>query len=146
MPFYIKQGEIPSKRHITFKKDNGELYREELFSTHGFSSIYSNKYHHNMPTKVVRDEPYQLDHGAEWQDAILQNYKAHTRQADASGNFISARRKMVFNADCALYTARVTEASDEFYRNAYADEVIFVHEGSGVLYSEYGALTVKKWD
>ena len=74
MPFYIQRGEIPAKRHITFKKDNGELYREELFSTHGFSNIYSNKYHHNMPTKVVRDEPYTLNHGEEWVDTILQNY------------------------------------------------------------------------
>lgn len=146
MPFYIKRGEIPSKRHITFKKDNGELYREELFSTHGFSNIYSNKYHHNMPSKVVRDEPYGLNHGEEWKDTILQNYKIHSKRADATGNFFSARRKMLFNGDCALYTAKVTEPSELFYRNAYADEVIFVHEGSGKLYSEYGTLEVRKWD
>jgi homogentisate 1,2-dioxygenase len=146
MPFYIQQGEIPSKRHIAFKKPNGELYREELFSTHGFSNIYSNKYHNNMPTKVIKVEPYSLDHGQEWQDKILQNYKIHTAHLDSSGNFFSARKQHMFNADVAMYTAKVTQDTDDFYRNAYADEIVFIHEGTGTLYSEYGNIEVKKWD
>jgi len=146
MPFYIRRGEIPNKRHITFAKDNGDLYREELFSTHGFSNIYSNKYHHNMPSKVVRVEPYSLDHGAEWQDTILQNYKIHSQKVDGEGNFFTARKKFLFNADCAIYTAKVTEDTEQFYRNAYADEVIFVHQGSGKLFSEYGLIEIKQWD
>jgi homogentisate 1,2-dioxygenase len=146
MPFYIQRGKIPSKRHIAFKKDNGELYREELFSTHGFSNSYSNKYHHNMPTKVVRIEPYSINHGEEWQDTLLQNYKVHTQQSESSGNFYSARRSQVFNQDVAMYTAKVTEDSDSFYRNAYADEIVFVHAGTGTLTSEYGNLAIKQWD
>ena len=146
MPFYIQRGDIPAKRHITFKKDNGELYREELFSTHGFSNIYSIKYHHNMPSKVVSVEPHQLNHGEEWQDTILQNYKIHSKGADGTGNFFSSRKKMLFNADCAMYTAKVTEDTDDFYRNSYADEIISVHQGTGTLYSEYGTLAIKKWD
>ncbi|MCL1058103.1 homogentisate 1,2-dioxygenase [Shewanella gelidimarina] len=146
MPFYVKQGSIPTKRHITFKKDNGELYREELFSTHGFSNIYSNKYHHNMPTKALEVAPYRLSHGKDWQDSLIQNYKLDTKLADSEGNFFNARNKIFFNNDVAMYTAKVTEDTDEFYRNAYADEVVFIHEGEGTLYSEYGALAVKKWD
>ncbi|PKG56938.1 homogentisate 1,2-dioxygenase [Shewanella sp. Choline-02u-19] len=146
MPFYVKQGSIPTKRHITFKKDNGELYREELFSTHGFSNIYSNKYHHNMPTKALEVAPYSLSHGKDWQDSLIQNYKLDTKLADSEGNFFNARNKIFFNNDVAMYTAKVTEDTDEFYRNAYADEVVFIHEGEGTLYSEYGALAVKKWD
>ncbi|ABV87197.1 homogentisate 1,2-dioxygenase [Shewanella pealeana] len=146
MPSYVKQGIVPAKRHITFKKDNGELYREELFSTHGFSNIYSNKYHHNMPTKALAVSPYSLSHGEDWQDSLVQNYKLDTKQADCGGNFFSSRNKIFFNNDVAMYTAKVSEECDEFYRNAYADEVVFVHEGQGTLYSEYGALAVKKWD
>jgi homogentisate 1,2-dioxygenase len=146
MPFYISRGEIPNKRHITFKKDNGELYREELFSTHGFSNIYSNKYHHNMPTKVIKVEPYQLSHGEEWKDTLLQNYKIHTQRSQGGGNFYSARQSHLFNQDVAMYTAKVTEDTDNFYRNAYADEIVFIHEGVGHLTSEYGNLEIKKWD
>ncbi|QYK06810.1 homogentisate 1,2-dioxygenase [Shewanella zhangzhouensis] len=146
MPFYVKQGQIPHKRHIAFAKENGELYREELFSTHGFSNIYSNKYHHNMPTKALEVAPMSLTHGDTWVDSLVQNYKLDSRLADGEGNFFSARNKIFFNADVALYTAKVTADTDEFYRNAYADEVVFVHEGDGVLLSEYGELEVKKWD
>ncbi|QYK00014.1 homogentisate 1,2-dioxygenase [Shewanella psychrotolerans] len=146
MPFYVKQGQIPHKRHITFKKESGELYREELFSTHGFSNIYSNKYHHNMPTKALTVAPYNLSHGDTWQDSLIQNYKLDSRQVDRDGNFFSARNKIFFNNDVAMYTAKVTQNTEEFYRNAYADEVVFVHEGQGTLYSEYGTLEVKKWD
>jgi homogentisate 1,2-dioxygenase len=146
VPFYTKQGKIPSKRHIAFKKDDGELYREELFSTHGFSNIYSNKYHHNMPTKVIKVEPYEIDHGREWKDKILQNYKLHTARITDGGNFFTARKQHMFNSDVAMYTARVTDDTDDFYRNAYADEVVFVHQGSGTLLSEYGNLEVRQWD
>lgn len=146
MPFCVKQGQIPHKRHIAFEKENGELYREELFSTHGFSNIYSNKYHHNMPTKALEVAPYSLDHGANWEDSLVQNYKLDSRDADREGNFFSARNKIFYNNDLALYTAKVTADTDEFYRNAYADEVVFVHEGEGTLYSEYGTIQVQKWD
>jgi len=146
MPFYVKQGEIPNKRHIAFRKENGDLYREELHSTHGFSNIYSNKYHHNMPTKVVKVEPYKIDHGQQWQDQILQNYKVHTAQITEGGNFFTARKLHLFNADVAMSTAKITEGTEDFYRNAYADEIVFVHEGTGILYSEFGTLEIKKWD
>ncbi len=146
MPFYVRQGQIPHKRHITFKKDNGDLYREELFSTHGFSNIYSNKYHHNMPTKALQVESYPLNHGQMWQDCLIQNYKLDTKKLDCDGNFFSGRNKIFFNNDVAMYSAKVTQNTEQFYRNAYADEVIFIHEGEGTLYSEYGVLAVKKWD
>ncbi|MGL4476011.1 MAG: homogentisate 1,2-dioxygenase [Shewanella sp.] len=146
MPIYIKQGDIPHKRHITFEKPNGELYREELFSTHGFSNIYSNKYHHNMPTKILENRVFDIDHGDNWQDALIQNYKLDSRLLDKSGNFFSARNKLFYNNDLAMYTAKVSEGTDNFYRNAYADEVIFVHQGQGQLLSEYGVLAVRQWD
>ena len=33
MPRYHQLGEIPHKRHVTFKKKDGSLYQEELFGT-----------------------------------------------------------------------------------------------------------------
>lgn len=146
MPFYLQQGQIPPKRHIAFEKPDGTLYREELFSTHGFSNIYSNKYHHNMPTKTLENVALNMSHGQPWQDGLIQNYKLDSTLCDRSGNFYSARNKLFYNADIAMYTASVNEDCDHFYRNAYADEVIFVHQGKGRLLSEYGELTVKQWD
>ena len=67
MPFYIGQGRIPAKRHTVHKKDNGDIYYEELVSRQGFSSIYSNYYHLNRPTKIKhvgKLEPINLEHVA----------------------------------------------------------------------------------
>ncbi|MBV7314314.1 homogentisate 1,2-dioxygenase [Shewanella sp. NIFS-20-20] len=146
MPTYIKQGDIPSKRHIIFEKPEGGLYREELFSTHGFANIYSNKYHHNMPTKLLENRIFDIEHGQPWQNALIQNYKLDSRVLDRPGHFFSARNQLFYNADVAMYSAKVTEDTDHFYRNAYADEIIFVHQGQGQLLSEYGVLSVKQWD
>jgi homogentisate 1,2-dioxygenase len=146
MPFYIKQGKTPDKRHITFYKENGDLYREELFSTQGFSNNYSLKYHCNMPSKTLEIEKMQFDHGNNWDSELLQYIKFDSKETDKTGNYISARNKLMYNDDLVLYSAKVSEDFTDFYRNAYADEVIFVHEGTGVLKSEYGDIKVEKWD
>ena len=53
MPFYQSKGTIPHKRHTVFKNKNKLCY-EELVSREGFSSIYTNMYHLNMPTKIKK--------------------------------------------------------------------------------------------
>jgi homogentisate 1,2-dioxygenase len=45
MPFYHKLGSIPHKRHTQFRKPDGDLFREELMGTRGFSGIQSILYH-----------------------------------------------------------------------------------------------------
>ena len=52
MPFYQKQGQFPHKRHTQFRKENGELYHEELFGTIGFDGMSSLLYHNHPPTMV----------------------------------------------------------------------------------------------
>ena len=41
MPAYVRAGSVPHKRHIQFRRPDGGLYAEELFSTKGFESVYS---------------------------------------------------------------------------------------------------------
>lgn len=76
MPFYVKVGKVPPKRHTTFYKEDGKsLYREELFSTKGFSGIYSNKYHLYMPTEVEKIDEVKIDSSAnDWKEAPLEYY------------------------------------------------------------------------
>jgi homogentisate 1,2-dioxygenase len=52
MPIYHKLGDTPHKRHIQFRKPNGDLYYEQLFGTIGFDGMYSNLYHIHRPTQV----------------------------------------------------------------------------------------------
>lgn len=56
MPYYHKLGTIPHKRHTQFRKPDGGLYSEELFSTEGFSNDYSLLYHIHPPTQIIKTE------------------------------------------------------------------------------------------
>jgi homogentisate 1,2-dioxygenase len=57
MPHYYTLGTIPHKRHTQFRKPDGNLYAEQLFSTEGFSNDYSLLYHHYPPTQIIRTDP-----------------------------------------------------------------------------------------
>src|SRR6185436_16196675 len=62
MPQYHSLGSIPPKRHTQFRKPDGSLYSEELFSTHGFSNVYSLIYHCYPPTLIKTvSEPYSVE-------------------------------------------------------------------------------------
>lgn len=140
MPIYHQLGRMPQKKHITFKKKDGSLYREELFSTLGFSGIYSTLYHHNMPTEVTAVE--KMDHTAyqPWVDAPKQCYHFFTGKAQQAGDIITGRTVFLYNNEISLATATFDALDDRFYRNARADEVLFVHHGTGELHSEHGVV------
>ena len=142
----MQQGNIPQKRHITFKKEDGSLFREELFSTHGFSNIYCNKYHYNMPTKTLKVEGARIEHGAAWAEALINTYKVDSSLISSSGDLLTARRQFFYNDDVAVYTAKLTKPQTFFYKNAYADEVIFVHAGQGTLRTAFGSIAFSPWD
>ena len=147
MPFYVKIGKVPPKRHTTFYKPDGKsLYREELFSTKGFSGIYSNKYHVNIPTQVETiKELNEIDKNG-WPDAPLQYYHFFTNQKQTDGNFLTARNEFLKNNHCIVSTAHVSEDTDIFFRNSFMHELIFIHYGSGEFISEYGKLPFEQWD
>lgn len=147
MPYYVRLGQVPPKRHITFYKEDGKsLYREELFSTKGFSGIYSNKYHLYMPPQVEAIKEIFPQKSADWSDAPLQYYHFKTGNKKTGGNFFSARQEFLKNSNCIISTAAVTEETDTFFRNSFMHEMIFVHYGSGTFLSEYGELPFTQWD
>ena len=148
MAFYVKVGKVPPKRHITFYKEDGKsLYREELFSTKGFSGIYSNKYHLYMPPQVEKISEVAIDSsGNDWNDAPVEYYHFVTDKKQTKGNLLTARNEFLKNDHCVISTANITEDSDFFYRNSQMHEIIFVHHGKGWLLSEYGKIKFDEWD
>ncbi len=147
MSFYHKMGKIPPKRHITMYKDDGKsLYREEHVSAKGFSSIYSNKYHLYMPTSTKNIREIEGIKAEEWKEAPLQHFHFLTDKEKPEGNFITARKAYLTNANCTLYTAHITENSGIFFRNAWAYEYIFFHKGTGEFRSDYGNFLIEVGD
>ena len=146
MPFYMRLGEIPQKRHVQFRKPDGGLYREQVMGTRGFSGIQSILYHINHPTEVRRVE----DRGQlvrQWEEpGALRMRHFKTAGAPAGGDALTGRMVLLGNADVTLSTCRPTEPMNYFYRNGEGDEVIFVHFGSGVLETNYGTLPYREGD
>lgn len=144
---YYTLGKIPQKRHTQFRKDNGELFHEQLFSTEGFHSNYSLLYHYNPPTQITQvgdpiDVTPKTVHSTQLKHRSLSGFRIKP-EAD----FLSGRKPVLVNSDCQLtLAAPLAGTKDYFYKNADADEVLFIHEGSGVMRSMYGDLEFKYGD
>jgi len=146
MPHYIRLGQVPNKKHTTFYKPDGTLYKEELVSSKGFSSIYSNKYHIHAPTKAKAIEEIESLEDVSWSEAPMKHVHFFTEKIDRAGNHLTARTAVLENSDCTVYTAKPKQHADFFYKNAYAHEYIFIHRGSGILRSDYGDIKLKEYD
>ncbi len=139
---YYSLGLIPHKRHTQFRKPDGSLYQEELFSTEGFSDLYSLLYHCQPPTQILQvDEPVSV------QPKIVQDRQLKHRclkgfQLKAESDYLKSRKAVLVNDDCKIILSAPTISQTAyFYKNADADEVIFVHQGSGILHTMYGQLS-----
>jgi homogentisate 1,2-dioxygenase len=147
MPFYHKAGKIPSKRHTQFRKPDGTLYSEELISTEGFSSLYSLVYHCHPPTLVKEIEQAHTVEPVAALPKNLKNRSFLTFKTEAKDDFLESRVVMLFNRDLYLTCAAPKKSmTDYFYKNADADEVIFIHEGSGTLKTIYGQINFEYGD
>ncbi len=141
MPFYHRVGKLPEKRHTQFRKPDGSLYAEELISTEGFSSLYSLVYHCHPPTLVKDIETAKDLSPVAALSKNLQNRSFLTFKTKPVDDYLESRVVMLFNRDCYLSVAAPKKSmTDYFYKNADADEVIFVHEGSGTLKTLYGQI------
>ena len=141
MPYYKKLGNIPHKRHTQFRKPDGKLYSEQLFSTEGFSSDYALLYHLHPPTQITgTGDTVDLRPEVAIQKT-LQHRSFNGFQIPPVEDYLQSRQVILFNSDCHISLAAPQQStSNYFYKNADADELIFVHEGSGVLHSLYGNL------
>jgi homogentisate 1,2-dioxygenase len=141
MPFYRHLGEIPHKRHTVFKQSNGELYHEQLFGTIGFDGMSSLLYHVHPPT-LVKDILGEKDISPKIAiDKNLQMRAFKGFDVPAVSDMIDSRIPVLTNSDVTLYLSRPSNLNESyFYKNADADEVIFIHEGKGTLRSQVGNL------
>ena len=142
MSHYYTLGKIPHKRHTQFRKPDGGLYSEQLFSTEGFSNDYSLLYHCHPPTQIIKTEP-QVDVSPQIaEEKMLQHRCFEGFTIKPAKDFLQSRIPVLVNSDCHIVLASPQQSmQDYFYKNTDADEMIFVHEGSGTVHTQYGELT-----
>ncbi|WP_276134512.1 homogentisate 1,2-dioxygenase [Polluticoccus soli] len=141
MPHYYSLGNIPHKRHTQFRRPDGKLYSEQLFSTEGFSSDYTLLYHIYPPTQIIRvEEPIDVK-PKQATDNILKHRSYQGFSVKQASDYLESRKVVLFNSDVQISLAGPQGGTNNyFYKNADADEVIFIHEGSGTLKTQYGKI------
>jgi homogentisate 1,2-dioxygenase len=145
MPFYQCRGQVPRKRHVQVR-DNGNLLTEEVAGLEGFSGNESILYHLQSPCRVKEIGEFRPLDIQEWVPPTHQHRLFDTTPISPAGDTISGRQPLLFNNDVEISVCRPNEAMRGFYRNGEGDEVVFVHEGSGMLETTFGDLTYRPGD
>ncbi|HRQ37893.1 MAG TPA: homogentisate 1,2-dioxygenase [Chloroflexota bacterium] len=146
MTYYYKLGEMPQKRHVQFRQGDGSLYHEEVMGIHGFAGIQSILYHIYPPTAVRRIET-GISTCIEYVDGHPLKHR-HLKSAPlpVGGDAVDGRVPLMGNNDVVLYVARPDKPMDYWYKFAHGDDVLFIHDGTGVLESQFGLLHYRPGD
>ncbi|MFZ0032883.1 MAG: homogentisate 1,2-dioxygenase [Candidatus Cybelea sp.] len=147
MPSYVREGSVPHKRHIQFRRPDGGLYAEELFSTKGFESVYSLLYHVHPPTATLDVRPWERPPIAFAENDPLRNRHLKSASLLLEGSDpIASRTPLLGNSDVVISIADATSAMEYFYRNTGGDELFFIHHGAGVIETQFGELAYRERD
>ena len=147
MPFYHKLGNIPPKRHIQFRKPDGTLYSEQLFGTIGFDGMSTNSYHEQRPTQVKAIKKQYSVAPKIAKENSMQSYRFRGFQIKPENDYLESRKTVLTNSDCSIILAAPKQSTtDYFYKNSDADELIFIHKGTGKLRTHLGNLNFKYGD
>lgn len=146
MPFYHSLGIIPEKRHVVSRQPNGKLYQEELVGTQGFGGLSSLVYHLYPPTQVKqKGKPYSVRPKIAVENGLnAMSFRGFDLQPEA--DYMQSRKTLFVNSAMHIGLAAPQTSTPYFYKNADADELLFVHKGSGMLQTMFGSLPFRYGD
>jgi homogentisate 1,2-dioxygenase len=147
MPIYHKLGRIPHKRHTIFEKTGGGLYYEQLFGTVGFDGMSCLMYHIHRPTMVKHiHRSYSASPEVAFEKSITARLLKGF-QVQPKDDYLESREPLLVNGDIHIGLAAPRQSlRSYFYKNADADELLFIHEGSGLLRTQLGNIRFASGD
>ena len=146
MSYYFRLGRIPHKRHTQFRQPDGSLYHEEVMGIHGFTGDRSLLYHLRPPTQVKALSLGCAVQSLKPEQGPLRHRLVRTSELPPNGDAVEGRVPLLRNDTVAISVARPSKPMAYWYRYAHGDEVIFIHEGTGVLESQFGTLRYGRGD
>ncbi len=147
MPIYHHLGNIPPKRHTQYRKPDGSLYHEQLFGTIGFDGMSSLLYHLHPPTQVK-----SLGKSMDASPTIAIEKSIQARKLigfdiKPVDDYLESRIPLLVNSDIHIGLAAPTSSlTSYFYKNADADELLFIHHGKGTLRTMLGNIPFEYGD
>ena len=147
MPIYHRLGDIPSKRHIQFEKPTGGLFYEELFGTIGFDGMSSLLYLHHRPTQVKEILESISTAPKIAVDKNIASRKLIGFNVAPAQDFLDSRVTLMVNNDLHIGVAAPQQSlRTYYYKNADADELLFIHKGKGTLRTMMGNIPFEYGD
>jgi homogentisate 1,2-dioxygenase len=150
MPPYLRLGSLPRKHHISHRHEPGYrnegIHYEEVVTTAGFGRAYSICYHLRPPTRVRKVEAAGSVSIETVTEPTLRHCHFKTGHLKPAGDPITGRVPLLMNDDVIMARCRPVQPQNELYRNAAADEVLFIHHGKGLLHSMFGLLPFRPFD
>ena len=146
MPYYTSLGEIPPKRHIQFRRPDGVLYSEEVFGTEGFVGSTSTLYHIHPPTQVSGWKHEYSTNQEYVETNVMRMRHVVSSNLSAKGDPINGRIVLFGNSDCEMGVCVPETEMKYHFKNGQGDECIFIHDGTGTMFTMFGTLKFKKFD
>lgn len=146
MPYYTKLGNLPTKRHVQFRRPDGALYSEELFGTEGFVGPTSTLYHIHPPTQVTGWKTLYGTKPEYVEQDVMRMRHTKTQHMKPHGDPVTGRVVLFGNADVEMAVANPSEPMHYHFKNGQGDECLFFHYGSGVCHTMFGTLRFKRKD
>lgn len=129
-----KKGRITSQAHVGLPEGTSE----EEYARSGFSGAYAHFYRPAPLVGWTRIEGPLKPRAFDLAEGL--------GAPEAGGDYLAARKAILANDDVIIGFARVESAMPYYYRNADADEVLFVHAGGGRLETDFGPLEYRRGD
>ena len=107
----------------------------------------TNSYHEQRPTQVKEiKKQYSVAPKIAKANSI-QSYRLRGFQVKPENDYLDSRKTILTNSDCSIILAAPKQSTkDYFYKNTDADELIFIHKGTGKLRTHLGNLDFKYGD
>ena len=131
---YVR-GRVSRQAHV----DLPEGTVEEEYGRRGFFGRVSHLYRSEPPVGWVEVE-------GDVRPQALNALALPGLGSGQDGDYLAGRQAFLRNADVTLHVALLREPMPYFFRNADADELLFVHQGAGVLETDFGPLRYERGD
>lgn len=127
---YIK-GKTTAQAHVNVPEGTFE----EEYARNGFSGRYAHLYRTAPPVDWISIEGPLKPRSYDFK-------KIETVPND----YLASRKCYLQNTDVKIYFSKIESEMNFFFRNADADEVLFVHQGDGQLETDFGPLNYRSGD
>ena len=119
---------------------------EEVFGIEGFVGPTSTMYHIHPPTQVSGWKKLYSTKTEYVETDVMRMRHLKSQHCTPTGDPVTGRIVLLGNADVEMSICLPAEPMEYHYKNGSGDELLFIHHGSGSVFTSMGTLTFRPKD